>query len=296
MKNGTLAALGAFVLWGLLPVYWKSIEQVPPAEILSHRVVWSLLVVLLLLAAQKRWGWLRKAARKPAILVPFAGSALLLTANWFVYLWANNNGHIVEVSLGYFINPLISVLLGVLFLRERMRMWQWGAIGLAFAGVAYLTISYGRPPWIALSLALTFGFYGLIRKTAPLGSIEGLLIEMSLMFLPAIIFLGYLGAHGTGSFGREGPATTLMLAFAGLATAIPLILFAHGARSVPLSALGILQYIAPTLQFFVGVVVYREGFAQTQLIGFSIIWTALLLYWLEGLAMRRVRAQAPSPG
>ncbi len=195
MKNGTLAALAAYILWGILPIYWKTIEQVPAAEILAHRVVWSVVVVAVLLSAQKRWGWLKKVARKPAILVPFVGSTLLLTANWFIYLWANNNGHIVEVSLGYFINPLVNVLLGVLLLRERMRPWQWASIGLAFAGVAYLTISYGRLPWIAVSLALTFAFYGLIRKMASLGSIEGLTVETSLMFLPALVFLIFLGAQ-----------------------------------------------------------------------------------------------------
>ena len=296
MKNGMLAALAAYTLWGILPVYWKTIEQVPAGEILAHRVVWSVVVVVGLLSAQKRWGWLNKVARKPAILIPFVGSALLLTANWFIYLWANNNEHIVEVSLGYFINPLVNVLLGVLLLRERMRPWQWVSIGLAFAGVAYLTISYGRLPWIAVSLALTFAFYGLIRKTAPLGSIEGLTIETSLMFLPALAFLIFLGANGTGAFGQGDVQTTLLLAFAGLATAIPLMLFAHGARNVPLSTLGVLQYVAPTLQFLVGVVIYREGFSGAQLVGFSMIWTALLLYWLEGILTRRRQAQALSPG
>lgn len=296
MRKGMLAALTAYVAWGLLPIYWKAIEQVPPAEILCHRVVWSLLVVALLLAAQKRWGWLRQAAQKPAILLPFIGTTLLLAANWFIYLWANNSGHIVEVSLGYFINPLVNVLLGVLLLRERLRHWQWVAIGLAFAGVAYLTISYGQPPWIALSLALTFGFYGFLRKTASLGSTEGLMIEMSLIFLPALIFLGYRGAHGVGAFGRGSASTTAILAFAGLATAIPLILFAYGARRVPLSALGVLQYVAPTLQFLVGVVLYHEGFDRTQLVGFSLIWTALLLFWLEGFVLRRRQTEALSPG
>jgi chloramphenicol-sensitive protein RarD len=296
MKNGTLAALAAYTLWGILPIYWKTIEQVPAGEILAHRVVWSLMVVVVLLRTQKRWGWLNKVAQRPAILVPFVGSTLLLAANWFIYLWANNNEHIVEVSLGYFINPLVNVLLGVILLRERMRPWQWASIGLACVGVAYLTISYGRLPWIAVSLALTFGFYGLIRKTAPLGSIEGLTIETSLMFLPALVFLIFLGTNGTGAFGQGDLRTTMLLAFAGLATAIPLMLFAHGARSVPLSTLGVLQYVAPTLQFLVGVLIYREGFSGAQLIGFSMIWAALLLYWLEGVVTRRRQAQALSPG
>jgi len=293
MRNGTLAALAAYTLWGILPIYWKLVERAPAAEILSHRAVWALVVVVILLSVQRQWGWVSRIAQKPAILLPFVATTLLLAVNWLIYLWANNNGHIVEVSLGYFINPLFSVLLGVLFLRERMRPGQWAAIGLALAGVTYLTISYGHLPWIALSLALTFGFYGLMRKTAPLGSVEGLTIETGLMFLPALIYLGYLAARGTGTFGSAGVPTSLLLAGAGLATAIPLILFTKGARSVPLSTLGVLQYIAPTLQFLVGVVIFREGFSQSQTIGFTIIWTALLLYWLEGLVTRR-RQVAPA--
>ncbi len=287
MKNGTLAALSAYICWGLLPIYWKHLEHVPPQEILSHRVVWSLVVVLVLLIVQRQWSWLGPAARQPRILLPFVGTALLLSINWLIYLWANNNGHIVETSLGYFINPLVNVLLGVVFLRERMRPLQWAAIGLAAAGVAYLTISYGRLPWIALSLALSFGFYGLIRKVARLESVQGLTVETGLMFLPALGYLVYLAARGTGSFGQAGAPTTLLLAFAGVATAIPLVMFAHGARRVPLTTLGILQYVAPTLQFLIGVVLYGESFTQARLIGFSLIWTALLLYTIEGVLTRR---------
>jgi len=293
MRNGTFAALAAYTLWGILPIYWKLVERAPAAEILSHRAVWALVVVVILLSVQRQWGWVGRIAQKPAILLPFVTTTLLLAVNWLIYLWANNNGHIVEVSLGYFINPLFSVLLGVLFLRERMRPGQWAAIGLALAGVTYLTISYGHLPWIALSLALTFGFYGLMRKTAPLGSVEGLTIETGLMFLPALIYLGYLAAQGTGSFGSAGLSTSLLLAGAGLATAVPLILFTKGARAVPLSTLGVLQYIAPTLQFLVGVLIFREGFSHAQTIGFTIVWTALLLYWLEGLMTRR-RQVAPA--
>jgi chloramphenicol-sensitive protein RarD len=287
MKNGALAALAAYTLWGLLPIYWKLVERAPAAEILSHRAVWAVVVVLILLAVQRQWGWVGRIARKPAILAPFVASTILLAANWLIYLWANNNGNIVEVSLGYFINPLFSVFLGVLLLHERLRPGQWTAIALALAGVTYLTVSYGHPPWIALSLALTFGFYGLMRKKAPLGSVEGLTIEMSLMFLPSLVYLGYLAARGTGTFGSAGLPTSLLLAGAGLATAIPLILFAKGARSVPLSTMGILQYTAPTLQFLIGVVIFREAFSHTQAIGFTIIWAALLLYWLEGMVSRR---------
>jgi chloramphenicol-sensitive protein RarD len=287
MKKGMFAALAAYTLWGILPIYWKLVERAPATEILSHRAIWALAVVVILLTVQRQWGWIGRISRRPAILLPFIATTGLLAVNWLIYLWANNNGHIVEVSLGYFINPLVSVVLGVLLLRERMRPGQWAAIGLAFVGVTYLTISYGHLPWIALSLALTFGFYGLIRKTAPLGSAEGLTIETGLMFLPALIYLGYLAAHGRGTFGSAGLPTSALLAGAGLATAIPLILFAKGAQAVPLSTLGVLQYIAPTLQFLVGVVIYREVFSHSQAIGFTIIWAALLLYWLEGFVRRR---------
>ncbi len=292
MKNGTLAALSAYVLWGLLPVYWKAIEHVPAQEILSHRVVGSLAVALGLLALRRQWGWLKKAVRKPVVLLPYVGTASLLAVNWLVYIWANNNGHIVEVSLGYFINPLLNVLLGVAFLRERMRPWQWAAIGLAFAGVAYLTLSYGRLPWIALTLALSFGFYGLIRKTASLESVQGLTVETGLMFLPAIGYLAYLGSRGVGSFGPAGVQTTLLLGLAGFVTAIPLILFAYGARRVQLTTLGVLQYAAPTLQFLLGVLVYGESFTTDRLIGFCLIWTALVLYSAEGLITQRRAAAA----
>lgn len=289
MKPGTLAALAAYILWGLLPVYWKAVEHVPAQEILSHRIVWSLAVTLGLLALRRRWGWLKQAALRPASLLPYVGTAALLTLNWFVYIWANNNGHIVETSLGYFINPLVNVLLGVVFLRERMRPWQWAAIGLAFIGVAYMTLNYGQPPWIALVLAFSFGFYGLIRKTGSLESVQGLTVETGLMFLPAFIYLAYLGSRGTGAFGQAGVSTNLLLGLAGFVTAIPLILFAYGARRVQLTTLGVLQYAAPTGQFLLGVVVYGESFTQARAIGFSLIWLALLLYSVEGLIAQRRR-------
>lgn len=289
MKPGTLAALSAYILWGLLPAYWKAVEHVPAQEILGHRIVWSLAVTLGLLALSRQGDWLKRAAQRPAVLLPYVGTAGLLGLNWFVYIWANNNGHIVETSLGYFINPLVNVLLGVLFLRERMRPWQWAAIGLAFVGVAYMTLSYGRLPWIALTLAFSFGFYGLLRKTGGLEAVQGLTVETGLMFLPALGYLLYLDGHGTGAFGRVDIATTLLLGLAGFVTAIPLILFAYGARRVPLTTLGVLQYAAPTGQFLLGVIAYGEPFTRARLIGFSLIWAALALYTVEGfMAQRRV--------
>lgn len=292
MNRGTLIALSAYIAWGLLPIYWKTIEQVPPQEILSHRVVWSFVVVLGLLALQRNGGLLRRVAARPALAVPLVGSAALLAVNWFTYLWANNNGHIVETSLGYFINPLVNVLLGVVFLRERVRGWQGVAIGLAFAGVAYLTISHGSLPWIALTLALSFGFYGLIRKTTTLGSVEGFTVEMSVMFVPALAFLAYRALIGQAAFGQPDARLNLLLTFAGVATAIPLVVFAYAARQVTLTTLGIVQYIAPTLQFLIGVLVYGESFTRSRIVGFSLIWAALLLYAIEGLIVRRKQAPA----
>lgn len=294
MKSGTLTALAAYVLWGFLPVYWKLLQAVSPIEILGHRIVWSLAVTVLVLAATGRWGWLKTFAARPASLAPLTLTAALIGGNWLVYIWAVNNGHIVESSLGYFINPLVNVLLGTLFLRERLRLWQWAAIALAFAGVAYLTFSYGRLPWIALALALTFGFYALIRKTAAVGTVEGLTVEMGLLFVPALAFLATSAWRGTGAFIAAGPAPTLLLAFAGVVTALPMMLFTHGARRVTLTTLGVLQYIAPTLQFLLGAFVYGEGFRLEQLPGFGLIWIALLLYSTEGFVAHR-RATAPLP-
>jgi chloramphenicol-sensitive protein RarD len=214
----------------------------------------------------------------------------MLAFNWFTYVWAVNAGRIVDASLGYFINPLFSVLLGVLFLRERLRLWQWVAIGIATGGVIFLTLGYGAFPWIAFALAISFGFYGLLRKTAALGALEGLWLETAIMFLPTLAYLVYVELMGTAFFGHAGAVTNTLLAFTGVVTALPLIWFAYGARRVTLATVGILQYIAPTLQFLLGVLVYGEDFTDTRVIGFSVIWTALLIYSFEGIVAGRKRA------
>lgn len=288
-RNGLLTAAVAYILWGLFPIYWKLLQGVPPLEILGHRVVWSLAVVIILLAVRQNWTWMGRMLSRPAILRAAALTALLLISNWFMYIWANNNGHIVEASLGYFITPLVSVLLGLVVLRERLRPGQWLAIGIAAAGVGYLLLNAGGLLWISFGLALTFGFYGLLRKTAHLGSLEGLTVEMGVLFLPALAWLVYLQFTGVGSFGRSDALTTLLLVGCGLVTAVPLLFFARGAKQVPLSALGVLQYVAPTLQFLLGVLVYGEAFTTARLIGFSIIWTALILYTGEGIWQSRRR-------
>lgn len=289
MRKGVLAAIGAYLLWGFLPVYWKLIRQVPAPEILGHRIVWSLLFALLLLLVLRHWGWIATVRHQPRLLLVFAATGSILAGNWLIYIWAVNNNFIVEASLGYFINPLVNVLLGVVFLKERLRPLQWVAILVALAGVAYLTVQIGSLPWISLTLAFSFGVYGLIRKTAALASLEGLSLEMSIVFLPALAYLFWLAAQGQAAFGQE-TGTSLLLALAGLATALPLLLFAYSARLIPLSTIGILQYIAPTLQFLLGVLVYHEPFSPTRMAGFLLIWTALLIYTLESLwVMRRRR-------
>lgn len=295
-RNGILAAGLAYILWGLLPIYWKLLHSVPALEILGHRVVWSLLVVVILLAVRQNWAWVEQVRRRPVLLRSTAITALLLICNWFIYIWANNNGHIVEASLGYFITPLVNVLLGLLVLNERMRPGQWLAIAIAATGVSYLLLNSGGLLWISFGLAFTFGFYGLLRKTAHLGSLEGLTVEMSILFLPALGYLLYLQITGAGSFAQGDALTTLLLIGCGLVTAIPLLLFAYGAKRVPLSALGILQYVAPTLQFLLGVLIYGEAFTTARLIGFSIIWVALAVYSIEGFRQARRKQLQPSRG
>ena len=299
MNKGILYATGAYVLWGLLPIYWKALQNVPALEILAHRMVWSLAVVLLLVTFQRHWRWLRFAFGNARILLTFMSTALLLSINWFVYIWAVNAGHIVEASLGYFINPLVNVLLGILFLKERLRLWQGVAILVALSGVLYLTINYGQLPWIALSLAVSFGLYGLLRKTAALNSLEGLTLETILLFPPALAYLLYLQWIGSAAFGHTSAMTAVLLASAGIATAAPLLLFAASARRITLTSLGILQYIAPTLQLLIGVFMYDEPLTAARLIGFCLIWLALLLYTVEGALHNskdiRLRTAASKP-
>ncbi|WP_420630002.1 EamA family transporter RarD [Candidatus Leptofilum sp.] len=294
MNRGILYGIATYALWGLFPLYWKLLQHVPAMEILSHRMTWSLAFVLLLLVVRRRWDWLKTAVHTPRTMLLFVASALLLSVNWFVYIWGVNAGFIVETSLGYFINPLMNVLLGVIFLGETLRRGQWVAIGLAAAGVIYLTVRYGELPWIALTLATSFALYGLLRKTAPLGSLEGLSLETALMFFPALGYLIYLELAGTAAFGHVDRQTTFLLGFAGVATAVPLLLFAAAARRIKLATVGILQYIAPTLQFLIGVLIYHEPFTADRLVGFSLIWLALLIYSGENIwfSRRQPRLQA----
>lgn len=287
MNRGVLAAAGAYICWGLLPLYWKQLQAVPALEILAHRMTWSLVFVVLLLALRRQWAWLRTTFANRRILLTYTISALLLALNWYLYIWAVNAGHVVETSLGYFINPLVNVILGVLVLHERLRLAQGAAIVVAAGGVLYLTFTLGSVPWIALVLAVTFGTYGLLRKTAALNALEGLALETMVLFPAALIYLLVLQGQARAAFVQTSVLTTLLLAGAGVATAIPLLLFATGARRLTLTTLGLLQYIAPTLQFLLGVFLYHEPVPMARLIGFGLIWLALGLYSAEGLLHSR---------
>lgn len=281
MNKGILYALGAYLIWGFLPLFWKAVQVATPLEILSHRIVWSLLLLVGILGVQQRWGWLALAVRDRQTLGTFLLSALLLGINWLVYIWAVNVGHIVEASLGYFINPLVNVVFGVIFLQEQMRPGQWLAVGLAALGVLYLSITLGALPWVGLTLGFSFAGYGLLRKTARLNALEGLTFETSFLFVPALFYLLYLGATGQGVFGVVNGKLTVLLLLSGLFTALPLLLFSAGARRIPFSLVGILQYIAPTIQFLLGVYLYGEPFSPARLVGFGLIWLALALYSAE---------------
>jgi chloramphenicol-sensitive protein RarD len=294
-NKGTLAALGAYFLWGLFPIYWKFLDHVPASEILAHRMLWSFVFMLLLVAIGREWRWLKTAVSQPRVLFLFVLSATLLGINWLTYIWGVNNGYIVDTSLGYFINPLVNVLLGVLFLRERPRGGQWLAIGVATIGVVYLAVSYGVVLWISLTLAFSFAFYGLLRKTSSLNSWEGLTLETAVFFLPAFGYLFFLEVGETAAFGHISTATTLLLLGTGIATSVPLLLFAYGARLVTLTTLGILQYMAPTMQFLIGVLIYNEPFTSQRIIGFTIIWIALAIYSGENVWERRQRRRRPMP-
>ncbi len=286
-RSGLLTAAAAYIVWGLFPLYFKSVQDIAPLEVLMHRAVWSLVFLVAVLAARRQWAWLGPALRDRKVLGGFAASALLLSLNWFVYIWAVNHGRVVDASLGYFITPLVNILLGFIVLGERLRPLQWGAVGLAAAGVVWLAWDSGSLPWIGLLLALTFGAYGLLRKTASLGALEGLVLETLLMFPLAFGYLAWLGAAGADGFSGAPWSTQLLLAAAGPITAIPLLMFASGARRIPLSVLGLLQYIAPSIQLVLGVLLYHEPFGGARLAGFVLIWSGLALYTLESLWRNR---------
>lgn len=288
---GVLAAGGAFALWGASPLYWKALEEVPAPEIVAHRVVWSALLLLVLCALAGRLGETFAALRERRLLATFALTTLLLSGNWVLYIWAVNHGFILQGSLGYYINPLVNVVLGVIFLRERLRRTQLLAVVLAVLAVLLRTLSLGEPPWIALFLGITFGLYGLLRKTAAAGALVGLTVETLLLSPVCLAYLAALEIRGSASFLHGSPARDLWLVGTGAFTAVPLLLFVAGARRVTLATLGLMQYLAPSGMFLLAVLHYGEPFSPTQGFAFALIWAALALYSLD--ALRAHRRSAP---
>ncbi len=287
-NSGVITAASAFFMWGLLPIYWKQMESLPAYEILAHRMVWSLLVTLVLLGLIRKLGAFVALFRQGRQCLYFLLTATILAANWFIYIWAVNSGFIIEASLGYYINPLVSVCFGVVFLKEKMRSIQWLSVFLAGLGVCYLTWLYGVFPWIAISLASTFACYGLLRKVASVPALEGLCLETAILFIPALAFLVFLDMQGRGAF-LHGPATdSWFLIGTGVATTAPLLCFCIAARKIPLFVIGLLQYLAPTISLFVGIFMYGESFPLERMLGFAIIWVALLIFIIEGL-LRQMR-------
>lgn len=293
MSTGPIAAACAYILWGLFPLYLRQLSAVGPLEIMVHRSVWTLVFVVGLLALLRRFAWLPQALREPRVLGLFALSAGLLSCNWLLYVWAVHAHRVLDASLGYFINPLFNVLMGYLVLHERPRAWQWLAVALAAAGVLWLTLASGGLPWVSLLLAASFGVYGLIRKTASLGALEGLALETLLLAPLTVGALAWMLASGHSAFGQGDTAIDLWLLAAGPFTAIPLLLFAVAARRVTLATLGLLQYVSPSIQFLLGVWVFREPFSATRGLGFVLIWAGLAIYSAEGLWLyRRARRKA----
>ncbi len=281
MLRGILAAGTAFTLWGVFPLYLRLMKQVPSLEILSHRVLWSVVLLMGLLTIRRQWDWLASVRARPRIVLTFVASALMLATNWVVYIWSVNNDHIIDASLGYFITPLFNVLFGI-GLGERLRLTQWLAVALAACGVVWLTVSAGQLPWIGLVIAVTFSLYGLLRKTAALGALEGLSIETLVLLPAASLFLLLPNAGSSHAFGSD-VTLTLLLISAGPVTAVPLLMFAYGARRIPLSLMGLLQYIGPSIQLLLGVWMYHEPFTDDKLICFALIWLGLALYSGEAL-------------
>jgi chloramphenicol-sensitive protein RarD len=284
-SSGVWYAVAAYTMWGFLPLYWKLLDQIPSIEILAHRVIWSFIFVSVIIAVTSKWTIFKAECKKIFLnrshLLSLIASSLLISANWLIYIWAVNTGQFIETSMGYYINPLLSVLLGIIVLKERLTYWQTLSFILATIGVAVLTFQYGQVPWIALGLALSFGLYGLTKKIANLNSLIGLTFETLFVLPIALIYISSLQLAGTGALTISSPDITLLLMGAGVATALPLLFFAQGAKRIPLSMIGFLQYIAPSIILFIGVFIFKEPFTTVHLISFTFIWSALTLYSLS---------------
>ncbi|MFF9474659.1 EamA family transporter RarD [Streptomyces roseolus] len=290
-RAGLAYGIAAYAIWGLFPLYWPLLEPASAGEILAHRMMWSFVFVALALVALRRWGWVKELFAQPRKLGLLTVAAAVITVNWGLYIWSVNNGHVVEASLGYFINPLVTIALGVLVLKERLRPAQWTAVGIGLAAVLVLAVGYGRPPWISLVLAVSFAAYGLVKKQVNIGGLESLAAETAVLFLPALGYLVFFGSRSELAFGTEGAGHMALLAATGVVTAIPLVCFGAAAIRLPLSTLGLLQYLAPTFQFLLGVAYFHEAMPPERWIGFSLVWLALtLLTWDALRTARRSRA------
>ena len=290
--RGLAAAAAAFTIWGLFPVYLHPLSGVPALQVIAHRIAWSSVFLVVWMLLRGQLGLLAVTFTRPDLLSRLALTALLISGNWLVYVWSVTHNHIVDTSLGYYINPLVNVLLGVVALRERLNRAQWTAIGIAAIAVLYLALLAGRPPWIACTLALNFSLYGFVRKIISVDALPGLTTETLLLLPLAIGYLVWCESAGSGALTVEGPVTAALLIGSGLITAIPLFLFAYGARLLPYSTVGVLQYIAPSLQLLCGVVFFHESFGPAVAAGFALIWVALLIYAADGIWRARSAARA----
>jgi chloramphenicol-sensitive protein RarD len=289
-RKGLWMALGAFLIWGLMPLYWHLLKAVPSLQIVLHRVIWGAILVAAWLFWQRGRHWIRQVLVQPRLAWMLALSGVFIAFNWGLYIWAVNAGHVVETSLGYFINPLLNVVIGVAFLRERLNPAQWTSVAIAAGGVLWLTFHYGSFPWIALTLAFSFAMYSVIRKLAAVDAIPGLGIESLYLLLPALVALGWLEAHGQGGFfGGWGLGLDALLVIGGALTALPLIGFSYAVRRIPLSVVGLMQYIAPTMQLLIGVLLFGEPFGRDRAIGFVMIWIALAIFAADGYRRARRR-------
>ncbi|MGW7414792.1 EamA family transporter RarD [Streptomyces sp. NPDC054863] len=293
-RAGLLYGIGAYGMWGVVPLFWPLLKPAGAIEILAHRMVWSLAVVAVALLVVRRWGWVRELVRQPRKLGLIALAATVITVNWGLYIWSVNSGHVVEASLGYFINPLVTIAMGVLLLGERMRPVQWAAVGIGATAVVVLAVGYGQPPWISLVLAFSFATYGLVKKKVNLGGLESLAAETAIQFLPALAYLVWLGTSGSAAFGAHGTGHAALLAATGVVTAIPLVCFGAAAIRVPLSTLGLLQYLAPVFQFVLGIVYFHEEMPVERWAGFGLVWVALTLLTWD--AVRTARGAAAARG
>ncbi|OIJ66826.1 EamA family transporter RarD [Streptomyces mangrovisoli] len=292
-QTGLLNGFAAYGMWGLVPLFWPLLKPAGAVEILAHRMAWSAVFVAAALLFVRRWAWAGELLRQPRRLALVAVAAAVITVNWGVYIWSVNSGHVVEASLGYFINPLVTIAMGVLLLKERLRPVQWLAVGVGFAAVVVLTIGYGRPPWISLCLAFSFATYGLVKKKVNLGGIESLAAETAIQFVPAVAYLIWLTAHGDSTFTTGTPGHAALLASTGVVTALPLVCFGAAAIRVPLSTLGLLQYLAPVFQFLLGILYFHEAMPAERWAGFALVWLALTLLTADAWrTAHRARAAA----